>query len=75
MSVLKSTVACARYVIGFIVMIGAATALNVGIVLGWSYLSPDSFNRSLAVAVDSVDRDRDGNTLFWKAASVAQSDL
>lgn len=69
MPIVKSTAACARYIIGFLLLIGAATALNVGIVVGWSYLSPDSLNRSLAVAVDSIDRDRDGSTLLWQQAA------
>ncbi|WP_119460970.1 hypothetical protein [Rhodospirillaceae bacterium SYSU D60014] len=76
MSVVKSTAVCARYMAGFVLLICAATALNVGIVLGWSYLSPDSLNQSLAVAVDSIDYDRDGNTILWKSASAAsQKDL
>lgn len=71
MSIMKNTAVCARYMAGFVLLIFAATALNVGIVVGWSYLGPDSLNRSLAVAVDSIDHDRDGNTILWKSASVA----
>jgi len=63
MFVLKIALACARYVIGFVLLLGAATAINVGIVLGWNALSPDSFSRTVSLAVEAVDSvaDRGGS--------------
>lgn len=63
MFVLNIALACARYVIGFILLLGAATAINVGIVLGWNTVSPDSFSRTVSLAVEAVDSvaERDGS--------------
>lgn len=55
MPILNAVLACARYAIGFLLLLCAATALNVAIVFGWNYLSPDSFSQTVSLAVESVD--------------------
>lgn len=55
MFILNGILACARYVAAFVLILGAATFLNVGIVLGWNYLNADSFSRTVSLAMEAAD--------------------